>query len=249
MSLGLTFDPYELMPFVGYIEPSTGRQELYPSLAHFFHSEQISGMDEHYRNYLLKLNDPELFRLEVDGVGIGCGEKSDWEHVRMDALYAGIFMQALSNRERYGEFFENADKLSVASCSFSSDAATVLGEFIQDLHDPQGALKVVFLGAVHDLGYIELCLDALFANRAPQCVFALEDDGCSLGVSSFARSRASAFSLLNASLSEDAIVENITRRSTHIFHFQGGADAPLTSSVVQRLLAEGVSVLPIQPKA
>lgn len=248
MSPGLTFDPYELMPFAGYIEPTTGRQELYPSLAHFFHSEQVSGVDEHYRRYLLKLHDPELFRLEVDGVGIGCGERPEWEGLKLSTLYAGIFMQALSNRERFGELIENAGNLSVASCSFSADAAAALGEFIHDLHTPEEALKVVFLGGERDAEYISSCLGAIFAKRAPHCLLSLEDDGCSFAVSSFARNQASAFSLLSASLSEEAIVENITRRSTHVFHFMGD-DTPLTSSVVQLLIAAGVSVRPIQPKA
>lgn len=167
MSPTLTFDPYELMPFTGYIDPATGRQVRYLSLAHFIHSERVSGVDEHYRKYLLQLDDPELFRLEVDGVAITSGERSNWGDMKGSLLYAGIFMQALSNRERYSQYIEIVDQLSVASCSFSDDAAAVLGQFIGDIKDPQDALKVVFLGDNRNEEYIKSCLSTVFAKRAP----------------------------------------------------------------------------------
>jgi predicted NAD-dependent protein-ADP-ribosyltransferase YbiA (DUF1768 family) len=248
MSPGSTFDPYELMPFTGYIEPSTGRQETYLSLAHFIHSERVAGVDEHYRRYLLQLDDPELFRLEVDGVGITSGDKPNWETVKVRLLYAGIYMQAISNRERYGLLLAQAHTLAIASCSFSQDAAEAMGEFVGDVQSPQDKLKVAFIGAVQDAGFIESCLGVVFARKRPQCLLAVEDDGCLFGVSNFARNNASSFALLDSTLSADAVAENIMRRSTHIFHFLGGDDSQRITTVLGHLQESGATVTPIQPK-
>ena len=249
MTPKLTFDPYELMPFTGYLDPETGRQVKYLSLAHFIHSERVAGIDEQYRKYLLKLEDPELFRLEVDGVAITCGERPNWSDTKGSLLYAGIFMQALSNRDRYSQYVERVEQLSVASCSFSDDAAAALGHFIGDINAPQDALKVVFLGDNRNSDYIQSCLSTVFAKRGPLCLLALEDDGCSAGVSTFARAGAVAYSLIDAALSDDSIVDNIKRRCTHVFHFQGGNDSPLTASVLRQLGESSINVLPIPPKS
>ena len=248
MRPGSMLDPFELMPFTGYIERSTGRQETYLSLAHFIHSERFAGVDEHYRRYLLQLDDTELFRLEVDGVGITCGDKPDWDAMKVRLLYAGIYMQALSNREHYGNLLAKADNLSIANCSFSEDAAEAMGEFVGDIQTPQDKLKVAFLGATQDESFIESCLSVIFARRGPQCLLSIEDDGCSMGVSMYARKGAVSFALLSASLSEESIAENILRRCTHIFHFLSGNDSKLTSAVLDRLQAAGGKVTPILPK-
>ena len=248
MSPVITFDPFATMPFTGYIDPSTGRQERYLSLAHFVHSERLSGVDERYRKYLLNLDDPELFRLEVDGVGFTGGDRPDWEALRPRLMYAGIFMQALSNREHYGQLIANAAQLSIAHCSFSSDAALAMGQFIDDLQAPQDKLKVVFLGGCVDQDYVSSCLEVIFAKRSPQCLLALEDDGCASCISAFARRHGSPFSMLSSSLSEQALAESIRLRCTHVFHFVGQNDSALNSGVVALLRNSGVTVSPIAPK-
>lgn len=248
MSPGLTFDPFEMMPFTGYIEPSTGRQEQYLSLAHFVYSERLVGVDEQYRRYLLQMDDPELFRLEVDGVGLAGQDTEEWEAAMQPLLYSGIFMQAISNRERFGQLLGNANKLSIANCLFSHDAAQAMGQFINDVRTPQDKLKVIFLGDCSDGVYVDNCLSVIFGKRAPQCLLALEDDGCSLSVSSFARKTLAPFSLLNSSLSDEALVENVRRRCTHVFHFEGGQLTDLSARVLEQLRAAEVAISPIPPK-
>lgn len=248
MNPASTFDPFEPMPFVGYIDPATGRQDRYLSLAHFIYSERFAGVDEHYRRYLLQLEDTELFRLEVDGVGFTGTDKPGWEVMRPRLIYSGIFMQALSNRERFGQLLANIDQLAIANCSFSDEAANAMGQFIGDVRMPQDKLKVLFLGSCADTHYIESCLGVIFGKREPQCLLALEDDGCSVGVSTFARNCAAPFSLLSSSQSDEALVESIQRRCTHSFHFVGGEETALTQLLLDRLAEAGIEIKPIQPK-
>lgn len=248
MSPATTFDPFDHMPFMGYINPLTGRPERYLSLAHFIHSERLAGVDEHYRKYLLNLDDPELFRLEVDGVGFTGGERPDWLELRQPLIYAGIFMQALSNREHYGQLITNVSTLSIANCSFSDDVAVAMGDFIGDIQAPQDKLKVAFIGGCDDLDYISSCLRVIFAKRAPQCLLAIEDDASALGVSAYARNNAHPFSLFSASLSEQAIAESIRLRCTHVFNFAGEGGSALSQVVASLLSESGMKVTPIQPK-
>lgn len=248
MSPGTTFDPFDMVEFTGYIDPATGRQEQYLSLAHFVYSERLAGVDEQYRRYLLQMEDPELFRLEVDGVGMAAQDAEVWKATVEQLLYAGIFMQALSNRERFTELLGNADQLSIANCAFSQDAAIAMGNFIADVRQPQDKLKVIFLGDCRDEEYVADCLSVIFGKREPQCLLALEDDGCSVGVSGFARKSLAPFSLLNASLSDDALVESIRRRCTHVFHFEGGQSAGLTTRVLNQLRDAEVVITSIPAK-
>lgn len=248
MSPITTFDPFEMMGFTGYIDPATGRQEQYLTLAHFVYSERFAGVDEHYRRYLLQMDDPEIFRLEVDGVGMVGQENEDWIAAGQHLLYAGIFMQALSNRERFGKLLANADQLSIASCAFSQDAAQAMGQFIGHVLNPQDKLKVMFLGDCRYEEYIGNCMSVIFGKRAPQCLLALEDDGCSLGVSAFARKALAPFSLLSASLTDEALVENIRRRCTHVFHFEGGHSSVLTERVLDQLRSAEFAITPIPEK-
>lgn len=248
MSPGTTFDPYEVMPFHGYMEQDTGRQARYLSLAHFIHSERFRGVDEHYRTYLLRLEDAELFRLEVDGIGQIGSDSQDWSHRKSRLLYAGIFMQAVAHRDRYSQLLACGSGLSVASSSYSDDLARAMGEFIKDVSTPQEKLKVAFAGSYGDLEYAQGCLKIIFANRLPQCLFAIEHDPCSQMISDYARDTATAFTLLDAGLTEDALAENIGRRATHIFRFMGGNDDCLSARALAIAEQAGATVSPIQPK-
>ncbi|WP_162893432.1 hypothetical protein [Pseudomonas savastanoi] len=248
MSPGTTFDPYEVMPFHGYIEQETGRQARYPSLAHFIHSERFRGVDEHYRTYLLRLEDAELFRLEVDGIGQVGGDSQDWSRRKGRLLYAGIFMQAVAHRDRYSQLLSHGARLSVASGSYSDDLARAMGDFISDVSTPQEKLKVAFAGSCVDQGYADGCLKIIFANRLPQCLFAIEHDACAQVISDYARETATAFILLDSSLTEDALAENIGRRSTHIFRFVGGDDDCLSARILAIAEQSGATVSPILPK-
>lgn len=248
MTPAATLDPFELMPFIGYIEPTTGRPERYLSLAHFYYAERLAGVDEHYRRYLLNLDDLELFRLEVDGVGLICGSRTNWETMQLRVLYAGIYMQALCNRAEYGELLSHASQLSVADCAFSEVAAAAMGQFIEDIPESQDRLKVVFLGTPQDHKFLDSCLSVLFARKQAQCLLAVEDDGCAGGVSMYAQAEATPFSLLSTSLSEEAIAENIMRRCTHVFRFISDTESPVIAGVIRLLEGAGVSITPIHAK-
>lgn len=244
-----TFDPFELLPFTGYIEPSTGVPDQYLSLAHFVHTERVAGVDEHYRKYLLNLDDPELFRLEVDGVGITSGERDNWQESMSRLLYAGIFMQALSNREHYANLIANVERLVIASCSFSTEAAASMGRFISDVQAPEDQLKVAFLGDEPDTAYVDSCLSVIFAKRQPLCLLALEGDGCSKHISGYARGVPSAFSTVPTSIGVEAVADNLKRRCSHVFLFEGGEVSPFVAEVAQSLVSSGVAVNPIKSKA
>jgi hypothetical protein len=248
MSAGKTFDPYELMPFQGYIESATGQQIRYLSLAHFIHSERLRGVDEHYRAYILRLEDAELFRLEVDGIGFVGSDNQEWSDIKLRLIYAGIFMQAIAHRERYSQMLSYGASLSIASGSYSDDLAISMAEFIRDISSPQEKLKVAFAGNSSDQDYIHSCLKIIFAKRLPQCLFAIEDDKCSLAISEYARASSTAFTLLDSSLSDEELAENLKRRSTHIFKFLGGDGTSRPERVLTLAEQAGATISPIQPK-
>lgn len=248
MSKVITFDPFERMPFQGYIEQDTGRQAQYLSLAHFIHSERFRGVDDHYRGYLLRLDDMELFQLEVEGIGQTSSDCEDWVRNKQRLIYAGIFMQAVANRERYVELLSPGVALSVAACSYSDDLAEAMGAFIHDVSATQDKLKVAFVGACTDMDFTRACLNVIFAKRLPQCLFAIEDDPCSMSISRYARESATAFSLLDAALSAEAIADNLARRATHVFQFVGDGSSLLSTEAAGLAARAGLVITPIQPK-
>lgn len=248
MSPVITFDPFERLPFRGYIEPGSGRQAYYLSLAHFIHSERFRGIDDQYRSYLLRLEDIELFRLEVDCIGQTGVDSEDWAQNKHRLLYAGIFMQAIANRDRYGELLQAGEALSVAASSYTDELAIAMGEFIHDVKGSQDKLKVAFIGACSDRAYAKECLEVIFAKRLPQCLFAIEDDPCSMGISCYARESATAFVLLDAALSAEVIADNLARRSTHVFQFVGEGSSALSTEAALLAADAGLVISPIQPK-
>lgn len=248
MSKVITIDPFERMPFLGYIEQVSGRQTKYLSLAHFVHSERFRGVDEHYRGYLLRLDDMELFQLEVEGIGNISADSDDWVRNKQRLIYAGIFMQAVANRERYVELLGAGVELAVAASSYSDELAEAMGTFIHDVSATQDKLKVAFAGACSDMSYAKECLEVIFAKRLPQCLFAIEDDPCSMTISCYARESATAFALLDASLSAEAIADNLARRTTHVFQFVGEGSSPLSMEAVALAASSGLVISHIQPK-
>jgi hypothetical protein len=248
MSAVLKFDPYDPLPFLGYIDADTGRQEHCHSLAHFFHAERLRGVDEHYRRYLLQLDDPELFQLEVEDIGGSTLVSRDgWDAIQENVLYAGVYMQAVANRAAYAKLINAAPDLVVKDCSFSVPLANALGKFISDLSDQASRLRVGFIGKTSD-DFARNCFSVLFAKNHPQCLFAIEDDGCAFIVSQFAQSAAAAFALIESSLSEDSIAENIQRRCSHVFRFVSPGESHQIQKVSALLEAAGVTLRPLQPE-
>lgn len=243
------YDPFEQMPFVGYIDESTGRQETYLSLAHFYHTERLRGADEHYRRYLMRLEDPELFQLEVEGLGVsGSQSREGWDALHLKVLYAGIYMQAVSNRNAFTELVQNANRLQIVDSDLAQDIATVMSQFINDLSgDPK--LKVGFLGGTSNTEFASNCLGVIFAKNSPQCLFALEDDISTSLVSRYAQSVGSAFALISSSLSDEAIADNFQRRCNHLFRFHNPNESARMGNVAALLDAAGVVVRPLQQQA
>ncbi len=248
MSAVITFDPFEPLPFSGYIDPESGRQERYISLAQFFHTERLRGTDPQYRQYLLQLNDPEMFRLEVEGVGIIGGVREGWESIQSNVLYAGIYMQAISNRNQYAHFVRNSQQLCVADSSEASEIANALGEFISDISSGGTGLKVAFLGQGSDPDYMRQCFSVVFAKNRPQCLLALENDGCASVLSAYAEGLNAPFALIDGSLEDEAISENLARRCSHVFHFVRANDPPRIANVTRLLESSGFTVRPIHER-
>jgi hypothetical protein len=243
------YDPFEQMPFVGYIDESTGRQETYLSLAHFYHTERLRGTDEHYRRYLMRLEDPELFQLEVEGLGVsGSQSRVGWDDLHLKVIYAGIYMQAVSNRNAFTELVQNANRLEIVDSDLAHDIAAVMSQFISDLSG-EPKLKVGFLGGTSSTEFASNCLGVIFAKNSPQCLFALEDDICTGLISRYAQSVGSAFSLISSSLTDEAIADNFQRRCNHLFKFHDPNESARMGRVSSLLDAAGAVVRPLQQPA
>lgn len=248
MNLADTFDVYERLPFNGYIDLTTGRQQRFMSLGHFVFCSRFAQVDPEYGRYLLNLADPELFMLEVEAVGYTGPGEEQWHAAKMRVINAGIFMQALSNRERYAALVRNLEALTVVESVISDDVTNGLSLFVQGLNAAATSLKVAFFGDCDSQAYIDECMGVIFSKRYPTCLMALDDDSCSVGVSEYARLTFTPFALLSSSLSAEALTENVERRCTHVFRFEGGHMSELASSVLDRLSAQGKPARSIHPK-
>lgn len=245
MSSTVNFDPFKIMPFEGYVDPTTGTRERYISLVHFYYSEQLRGLDEQYRQYILNLSDPELFRLEVEGVWQSQGENGEGRASRI--FYAGIYMQASNNRTEYMDYLANITNLSVTNCENDNIIAEALGLFFNDISGSnEQQRKVVFLGSCPDKKFMLECINTIFSKNLPHCIFSLEGDDCVSTLSEYAISSASAFNLISSSLSVDEAAESIARRCTHAFMFKGSASDPKVELIANTLIENGISVRPIQ---
>ena len=177
MNSAAKYDPFRIMPFEGYINGATGRRESYMSLAHFYYSEQLRGVDENYRQYILNQSDPELFRVEVEGVWQTNGKEDQERAYRI--FYAGIYMQALNNKDVYSGFLSNASNLCVTNCENDALIADALGQFISDIvNGNEGQRKVAFLGAGSTNEYMLSCMEAIFAKNSPHCIFKMKNANC-----------------------------------------------------------------------
>lgn len=67
--------------------------------------------------------------------------------MRLKVLYAGIYMQAVSNRNAFTELVQNANRLQIVDSDLAQDIATVMSQFISDLSG-EPKLKVGFLGGL-----------------------------------------------------------------------------------------------------
>lgn len=249
MSNMIRFDPYDALPFFGYIDASTGRQERCHSLAHFYHSERLRGVDEQYRRYLMQLEDPELFILEVEDVGIAYGDRDGWDSLQANALYAGVYMQAIANRGAYAKLINATSQLGIADCPFSGLLAEAMGRFITDLSERANRLRVCFIGQCSDSEFATNCMQVIFAQNQPQCLFAVEDDGCADLISRYGQRVGSAFTQIESGMSEEAIADNIQRRCSHVFKFSSPNETEQTRKIARLLEDAGVVVRPLAPQA
>lgn len=238
-----TFDPFEILPFHGYINSETGKRELHNSLAHFYHHQRLAGSSDGIRQYLASIDDPDLFRIEVEGVGYET-TADDWVTNETSCLKAGLYMQAVDQIEVYGELLQSASNLSVVNCSFATTIADALSSFICSLGANEDVLKVAFIGDA-PMTFAVDCFKVIFDRRLPDALFALEGEDLSQVISNLARKLYVPLSLIPCGLEPNAAAENIGRRCTHAFHFQGVSSSQNANDVAEALLELGKVVTPI----
>lgn len=244
------YDPFALLPFLGFIDAETGRQEQHYSLAHFYLMEQARGVDASYRHYLSQLSDPEIFRMEAGCFPrtVGEGQRPEWDVFKHQLLYAGIYMQAVNNRSFYAELLKAPESLVISDSAFSTEVASAMGRFIDSLNSQENQLRVAFIGTTDQGSYAQDCFEAIFAKNRPLCLFAIEGDGCATEVSAYAQRTGSALVLIEPGQGEAVIAEDIQRRCSHVFKFLGLGDSDVCGRVTPLLEQSGVQLRQLQQK-
>ena len=160
-----TYDPYQILPFRGYVDSSTGERERYLSLAHFYHHMRLAGSDLNLRQHLASIDCPELFRIEAEGVGYQTTVQN-WADLEVACLKAGLYMQAVEQKDFFSYLLNDVSKLSFTSCAFGTSLATALSEFVESLSSNEGPLKVFFAGDASP-EFANQCFDIIFAKKNP----------------------------------------------------------------------------------
>lgn len=248
MSEPIIYDPYDHLPFQGYIDPSTGVPERFLSLAHFYFCERLRGVDDQYRAYVRSLDDPEIFALEADGLlGMPAG-RTNWKVLEEKVMYAGVYMQAAANRDVFAELIECRDEVEIEERPISDLAGNAMLQFIDDLMDTETPkLKVAFLGGGVNATFAESCMNVIFAKSHPQCLYAIEQgrEGAVL-VSAYAQRIGAAFTAIDAQ-DPAAAANHLLRRCSHIFMFDSPSAPAYLSDISAALEAAGKAIKHLRP--
>lgn len=238
-----TYDPYQILPFRGYLDPETGERELHHSLAHFYHRLRLAGSDKNLQRFLGSIDCPDLFRIEVEGVGYS-STVENWPEHEIACLKAGLYMQAVEQKEFFSNLLGDVERLTIAGCDFSEPLATALSEFISSLGSSDEALKVAFAGEA-PIDFAHQCFGIIFANKRPDCLFALEGDAVAAAVSNYARSVLSPLALIGKDAANEDAASDLARRCNHFFHFTGDQVCSRVDEISRTLQANGLKVTPI----
>ena len=247
MTSNLLFDPFAEMPFNGYLDPTSGEPTYYRSLAHFVYSEMMRSVDPQYQAYLIGLDDSELFRLEVEDVALGQASCSTSDLQQL--VYAGVYMQAASNKEAYSVILNSPELVSVQDCELADDIASVLGRFISDLQSSDQLLRVAFMLEGVSPDFLNEVLSVLFKKRAANCILAVGRPTANIVLSDYARGQRAAFLMVGDEEGADMLATQLQRRTSHVYHLACGIASEASAARIQHLESHGVQIKKILENA
>lgn len=176
------YDPYVELPFDGYLCDLAGKPERYWSLMHFLESAKLSGVDDQYRRFLLSIRDRDDFQLETTGISCIALNIERWQAVRLQAIYAGLFMQLAQNKSELQPIL-----LSENFTCAASPIVSARGELIERLTSPDPLRRILFLGLERPVdNVIFSAFDKIFAKRKPDEIIVLGSSGLSFAASRYA---------------------------------------------------------------
>ncbi len=232
-----SFDPYAELPFVGYKSPITGEQEKYWSLMHFVEAEKLQGVDDEYRSYILGLKDKDDFILETAGVAAQFEPSSHWMEQRLNALYAGLFMQLVQNKEAYTPILMNGDLHY-----HSSTIREARDNLVTRLASSEPWRRVLFLGQQAHSDSVPDILNHIFVNRRPDELFVLDETGVADTVAQYSHDNYIPIRIIGGDEGMEAISASM-KKLTHIFML-GDIDSASTlgRQAVQYASENGIKV-------
>lgn len=223
---GPIYDPYDEIPFTGYLSDHDGKPETYWSLMHFLEAEKVKGVDEQYRRYLLDLRDRTHFVMETACIGQAI-RRTDWPEVRGAAMFAGLMMQLSQNKQRLHDIILADD----FQCPAEAITA-VRNRLLDRLQDPEPLRRVLFVGTSKEQSStIDALFDHIFTKRKPDEIISFVEPGVATAAAKYAHKHY--IPIRTFSLGDDlsAVAQDAVSRCSHVF--QIGADD--TASPITRI--------------
>lgn len=215
------YDPYDQIPFAGYLSDIDGQPETYWSLMHFLEAEKMRGVDDQYRRYLLELRDRDYFVMETACIGQSI-RREDWSEVRASVIYAGLMMQLAQNKE--------ALQHSLLADSFQCEAeiiTEVRASLLERLRDPEPLRRVLFVGTGQEQNaQINSLFDHIFMKRKPDEIITFAEPGVCTAAAKYAHAHYIPFRAFSLQEDLSAVAQDAVSRSSHVF--QIGADDSAT---------------------
>ncbi|SBW84274.1 hypothetical protein PVE_R2G0245 [Pseudomonas veronii 1YdBTEX2] len=233
-----SYDPYAFLPFVAYRSFDRPESEFCYSLMHFVESEKFRGVDESYRQFLLKQDDRDDFLLETGAIDQG-GVRQDWPQVRFALIRAGMWMQLVQHQDHLRE------SLLQAGCETGvpliDQVAADIYERLMKAHEPGNELRRVVLAG--DLGVVDAeifkTFDHLFQNRMPDEIYVSDEPGVAEMVHKYALTKYIPLRVFT-SAEEDCAGQMLTK-GTHVFTIsvEAESDSSLTNRLLQLAAEQG----------
>ena len=242
MSARLKFDPFEIRPFKGFINTQTGSHDVFNSIAQFFYGEVLSDSEPSYRDYILRLDNYDLLKLEIEAIGLSQLNISPQVRSRASELmYAGIYMQAVADRHYYASLVKPGTTLDILSCSIADELAMPLEKFLSNLTGKTKMLRAAVFGSAEP-AYVQGCLDRVFSKTKPNCLTAINDQQLVKTISEQARRLRSALNVVEICEDVIATAQSLKARNTHFIYFEGDGVSPWIAHVIDALEESGAEV-------
>lgn len=231
------FDPYAELPFVGYRCPISGNPETYWSFMHFVEAEKLRGVDDDYRAYILGLRDRDDFILETAGISAQFEPSEFWVEGRRQALYAGLYMQLVQNKDSLmpiiiDEGFESPSP----GIKHARDA------IVDRLGSPEPWRRVLFLGQGEESARVTGILDHIFSNRNPDEMFMLSEPGIADAVEQYAHDKYIPIRILGVDAARHS-PEDLLGSLSHVFFLGSlGSASESARCTYEAALAQGLNI-------